>query len=178
MIARTLPLCTMVILSLMFAGFAACGGNDENEGTQTATTPTGSTPTESVEGTPTGPTFAGNATATVTMGEETFTFKDGECAVGPDEAWLALNIGEVGGDNYFGLLVGANPDAPEGAQAVAGGGVFSFDDGEVALAGQHAGAPFVMSGAGSTVTVAPDLQSGEFEGTAFDGQPISGSFRC
>ena len=178
MMARTLSLFTLVVLSLVFVAFAACGGDDENEGTQTATTPTGATPTESVEGTVNGPTFSGNATATVTIGEDTVTFKDGACAVGPDEAWLALNIGEVGGDNYFGLLVGANPDAPEGAQAVAGGGEFSFDDGEVALAGQHAGAPFVMSGAGSTVTVAPDLQSGEFEGTAFDGQPISGSFKC
>jgi len=178
MMARTLSLCTMVVLSLVFVAFAACGGDDEDEGTQTGTTPTGATPTGSVEGTVNGPTFSGNATATVTMGEETFTFKDGKCDVGPDEAWLVVNIGQVGDDNYFGLLVGANPDAPEGAQAVAGGGEFSFDDGEVALAGQHAGAPFVMSGAGSTVTVAPDLQSGEFEGTAFDGQSISGSFKC
>ena len=175
--ARTLSLFTLVVLSLMFVAFAACGGNDGSEGTQTVTTPTGATPTESAEGTA-GPTFSGNATATVTIGEETFDYKDGKCEVGPDEAWLALNIGQVPSDNFFQLLVGANPDAPDGAQAVAGGGVFSFDDGEVALAGQHAGAPFVMSGAGSTVTVAPDLQSGEFEGTAFDGQSISGSFKC
>ena len=178
MMARTLSLFTLVVLSLMFVAFAACGGNDGSEGTQTATTPTGATPTESVEGTVNGPTFSGNATATVTIGEETFTFKDGKCDVGPDEAWLVLNIGQVGGDDYFGLLVGANPDAPEGAQPVSGGGVFGFDDGEVALSGQHSGVPFVMSGAGSTVTVASDLQSGEFEGTAFDGQSISGSFKC
>ena len=176
--SRPILLFTTAVLSLLVIALAACGGDEEEEGTQTGTTPTGATPTQAAEGTPTGTVVSSSATATVKVGDRTFTFKDGKCDVGPDEAWLAVNMGQPGAGDYFGLLVGANPEAPETAKPVAGGGVFSFDDGEVALSGEQDGVPFVMSGAGSTVTVASDLASGEFDGSAFDGEPISGSFKC
>ena len=186
--SRTLPMLTAVLLSLLFVTVVACGGGDEEEeGTQTTTTPTattaaqtptGATPTQAAAGTPTGPSFSGCATATVKVGEKTFTFKDGRCDTADDEAWLAVNIGQPGGDDYFGLVVGADPAAPEGARPVRGGGVFA--DGEIILSGTQGGSSFTMAGSeGDKVTVAADLKSGEFEGTTIiHKQPISGSFKC
>jgi len=212
---RTLALLTMVVLSLVFVAFAACGGGDEGEGTgtpprttatsatqtptptgggasetaaptatgatQTAGTTTVTTATEAAAVTPTAPSFSGGATATVTVGDQTFTFENGKCDVAPDETWLAVNIGQASGE-YFGLLVGANPSAPQGERPVSGGGVFT--DGEIALTVEHGGSSFLMGGTSAaaqanTVTLAADLKSGEFVGsTLFDAQPISGSFRC
>ena len=195
---------TAVLLSLLFIAFAACGGGDE-EGTgtpttpsgagatQTAATPTGAgatetvttateaTATEAAAPTPTAQSFSGGATATVTVGDQTFTFENGKCDVAPDETWLAVNIGQPGGE-YFGLLVGSNEAAPAGTRPISGGGVFT--DGEIALTVEQGGTSFLMGGIGAaaaanTVTLAADLKSGEFQGsTLFDNQPISGSFRC
>jgi hypothetical protein len=170
-----------VFLSLFFVAFAACGGDGETtpdeERTPTPATPTGATPTQAAAGTPAGPVFSGSATATVTVGDKTFTFENGRCDVASDETWLAVNIGQPGSDEYFRLLVGANPAGPEEARPVSGGGVFS--DGEIALSGTQGGSIFFIAGVeGDTVTVAADLKSGEFKGTTVEGQPISGSFKC
>ena len=187
--SRTRPMLTAVLLSLFFIAFAACGGGDE-EGTatptgagatQTAATATGATATEAAAGTPTAPSFSGGATATVTVGDQTFTFENGQCDVASDETWLAVNIGQIRGAEYFGLVVGANPSAPQGARPVSGGGVFT--DGEVTVTVQQGGSSFLMGGLAAApeankVTLAADLKSGEFEGTTLDGQPISGSFQC
>jgi len=159
--------------------------------TETAATATGAgatetataaeaTATEAASTTP-GPSFSGGATATVTVGGQTLTFEGGKCDVAPDETWLAVNIGQAGSE-YFGLLVGANPSAPQGERPVSGGGVFT--DGEIALTVEHGGTSFLLGGVGAaaaanTVTLAADLKSGEFQGnTLFDSQPISGSFHC
>ena len=159
--------------------------------TETAATATGAgatetataaeaTATEAASTTP-GPSFSGGATATVTVGGQTLTFEGGKCDVAPDETWLAVNIGQQGSE-YFGLLVGANPSAPQGERPVSGGGVFT--DGEIALTVEHGGTSFLLGGLGaagqaSTVTLAADLKSGEFQGTTlFDNQPMSGSFHC
>jgi hypothetical protein len=149
--------------------------------TQTPGTTAVATVTEAAVVTPTAPSFSGGATATVTVGDQTFTFENGKCDVAPDETWLAVNIGQAGGE-YFGLLVGSNEAAPAGARPISGGGLFT--DGEIALTVEHAGGSFLMGGTSAaaqsnTVTLAADLKSGEFEGsTLFDAQPISGSFRC
>jgi len=211
MMSRTRPILTAVFFSLLFVAFAACGGGDD-EGTgmtaspttttatqggggatqtaaaatgagatETAATATAATATEAAEATSTGPAFSGGATATVTVGGQTFTFENGKCDVAPDETWLAVNIGQAGSE-YFGLLVGANPSAPQGERPVSGGGVFT--DGEIALTVDHGGSSFLLGGTGAaaaanTVTLAADLKSGEFQGnTLFDNQPMSGSFRC
>ena len=214
--SRTLPILTAVLLSILLAAFAGCGGDDEEgtgtparptatsaapspttptgagatqtaptateaTATQTAATATETTATEVATTTPTGRSFAGGATATVTVGSQTFTFENGTCDVAPDESWLAVNIGQTGSE-YFGLLVGANPSAPQGARPVTGGGVFT--DGEITLTVEHAGTSFLLGGLGaagqaSSVTLAADLRSGEFQGnTLFENQPISGSFQC
>ena len=149
--------------------------------TQTAGTTTVTTATEVAAVTSTATSFSGGATATVTVGDQTFTFTGGKCDVAPDESWLAVNI-ETADIGYFALLVGSNPNAPQGARPVTGGGVFS--DGEITLTVEHGDSSFLLGGLGaagqaSTVTLAADLKSGEFQGsTLFDAQPISGSFRC
>jgi hypothetical protein len=149
--------------------------------TQTPATPTEAGATEAATPTPTAPSFSGGATATVTVGDQTFTFENGKCDVAPDETWLAVNIGQAGSE-YFGLLVGSNEAAPAGARPITGGGVFT--DGEITLTVEQGGTSFLMGGIGAaaatnTVTLAADLKSGEFQGTTlFDNQPISGSFQC
>jgi hypothetical protein len=179
--SRTLALLPILILSLALIALVACGGGDEEEeGTQAPTTPTSATATQAAAVTPTAPSFSGGATANVKVGDQTFTFEDGKCDIAPDETWLAVNIGQPGGE-YFGLLVGSNEAAPAGARPISGGGVFT--DGEVALTIEQGGSSFLMGGIGAAaeankVTLPADLSSGEFEGTTLDGQPISGSFQC
>ena len=193
---RTRTLLAIVVLSLLFVAFAACGGGGEEKATptstkpaattaaQTPTRPAGATPTQAATAataTPVGPTFSGSATATVTVGSQNFTFENGKCDIAPDSTWLAVNIGQASSDEYFGLLVGANTSAPGGARLVSGGGVFT--DGEIALSGTQGGSSFIMGGIstaaeGNRLTLAADLKSGEFVGTTLDGNPISGSFKC
>jgi hypothetical protein len=170
----------MVALSILFASFAGCGGGEE-KAMQTPTKPTAATPTQSAESTPVLPTFSGSATASVIVGDQSFTFTNGKCDIAPDSTWLAVNIGQAGGGEYFGLLVGANPSAPGGARPVSGGGVFT--DGEIALTVEQGGSSFLMGGistaaAGDKVTLSADLKSGQFEGVTLEGLSISGSFKC
>ena len=179
--SRTWTLLTMAVLPLLFVAFAACGGDGEEEATETPGSPTTATPAQSAEITPVRPQLSGSATASVTVGSQTFTFTNGKCDIAPDNTWLAVNIGQAGGGEYFGLLVGANPSAPGGARPVSGGGVFT--DGEIALTVEQSDSTFLMGGtsaaaAGNKVTLAADLKSGEFEGATLQGDPISGSFQC
>jgi hypothetical protein len=187
--SRRGTLLTIVVLSLLFVAFAACGG-DEEKATQTPAKPTATTAaqtparpaattaTQPAEVTPVSPTFSGSATATVTVGDQNFTFEGGKCDIAPDGTWLAVDIGQTG---RFSLLVGANTSAPGGARPVSGGGVFT--DGEVILTVEQGDSTFLMGGtsaaaAANKVTLAADLKSGEFEGATLQGEPISGSFRC
>jgi hypothetical protein len=176
--SRSLPLLTTIVLSLLFIALSACGGDDETTpGGEETSTPTGATPTQAAGRTPIGPVYSGSATATVNVADQTFTFENGRCDIGPEDAWLAVNIGQAGSEEYFRLLVGVNPAAPEGARPVSGGGVFS--DGEIALSGTQGDSTFLVGGVeGDTVTVAADLKSGDFQGTTVEGEPISGSFKC
>jgi hypothetical protein len=188
--SRTGTLLTIVVLPLLLVAFAACGGDGEEKATQTpakptATTaaqtpakPTAATPTQAAAGTPVGAQFSGSATATVTVGGQSFTFKNGRCDKGPDDAWLAVNIGQAGGDEYFGLVVG-NPAGEEGVKSAKGGGVFTGKE-IAAVAGTSGGTSFSMfGGEGNKVTLDADLKAGEFVGTTIiEGEAISGSFQC
>jgi len=173
--SRKLSLLTTIVLSLLFVAFAACGGGDDGD----ATTPSGTTTsTQAATGTPAGASFSGSATATVLIGDQTLAFKDGRCDTGDGDAWLAVNIGQPGGDNYFGLVVGAHPAAPEGTRSAKGGGEFTGDavGAIVAVQGDNT---FTVSGVGGgKVTVDADLKGGDFQGTTIDGEAISGSFQC
>lgn len=159
--SRTPALLMAAVLSLLVVALAACGG-DGNE-TQTPATAT--------------PTQPGHATASAQVGDKTFQFENGTCDKGPDGAWLAVSIGQVGGDDYFSLVVG-NSAGQEGARSAQGGGVFT--DGEIAfVAGAQGGTTFLMGlTVDDKVTVAADLLSGEFAGTSTNGEPMSGSFTC
>jgi len=187
--SRKLSLLTIAALSVVFVAFGACGGGDEKttetpakptatSAAQTPTRPTGTAPTQAAAGTPTGPSFSGSAVATVVVGDQALAFKDGRCDKGADDAWLVVNIGQLGADNYFGLVVGATPAAPEGTRSAKGGGEFTA--GAVgAIIAVQGGNTFSMNGvAGAKVTVDPDLKGGEFVGTTLTGQPMSGSFKC
>jgi len=173
--SRKLPILTITAVSLLFVVFAACGGDDSGE----TTTPSGTTTsTQAATSTPTGPSFSGSATATVLVGDQTLAFKDGRCDTGDDDAWLVVNIGQPSGDNYFGLVVGAHPAAPEGTRSAKGGGEFTGDavGAIVAVQGDNT---FTVSGVGGgKVTIDADLKAGDFEGTTIDGEAISGSFQC
>ena len=176
--SRTWTLLAMVVLPLLFVAFAACGGDGEEKATETPGRPTTATPTQSAEITPVRPQFSGSATASVTVGDQSFTFKNGRCDKGPDDAWLAVNIGQAGGDEYFGLVVG-NPAGEEGLKSAKGGGVFTGKE-IAAVAGTSGGNSFAMiGGKGNKVTLDADLKAGEFVGTTIiEGEAISGSFKC
>ena len=183
--SRTWMLLTLVVLPLLFVAFAACGDGEETtpgeQARQTPAQPAEATPTQAAEPTSVSPQFSGSATASVTVGGQRFTFTNGKCDIAPDNTWLAVNIGQAGGGEYFGLLVGANPSASGGARPVTGGGVFT--DGEIALTVEQGGSSFLMGGisaaaAADKVTLAADLKSGQFEGATLQGDSISGSFKC
>ena len=179
--SRTWMLLTTVVVSLLFVAFAACGGGEEttseDQATQTPTQPAEATPTQPAEGTQVGPQFSGSATASVTVGDQSLTFKNGRCDKGPDDAWLAVNIGRIGSDEYFGLVVG-NPAGEEGLKSAKGGGEFTGKE-IAAVTGTSGGIRFGMIGAeGNKVTLDADLKAGEFVGTTIDGQSVSGSFKC
>jgi hypothetical protein len=178
--SRKLPLLTTVVLSLLFVALTACGGDDETtpgEGaTSTPATPAGATPTQAATAAPTDAGFSGTAKATVVVGDQTLEFKDGRCDKASDEAWLAVNIGQPAGSDYFGLLVGTHPGAGPDVKPAEGGG--EFTEGILVTAAQ-AGSTFTMAPAeGNKITLVSDLTSGEFEGTTIDGRPMSGSFQC
>jgi hypothetical protein len=114
----------------------------------------------------------------VTVGSQTFTFENGRCDLGPDDGWLAVNIGQVGSGDYFSLLVGADPAEPAGRKLARDGGEF---------AGQDCGLVSATVGGKSyaraideacRVTLDADLKGGEFVGNTLEGEPMSGSFKC
>jgi hypothetical protein len=166
----------MVALSILFAAFAGCGGGEE-KATQTPAEATSTTPTQAAEITPAAPTYSGSATASVTVGDKSFTFKNGRCDTGPDDIWLAVNIGQPGGDEHFGLVVG-NATGEQGLRSAKGGGVFTGKE-IGAVTGTSGGISFgIIGGEGNKVTVDADLKGGEFVGTTIEGEAVSGSFKC
>ena len=175
--SRTVPRLTAVILALALVVLAACGDGGGEETTQTPAGPTGATPTQAATPTPAGSEFSSSATASVKVGDKTLTLENGTCAKGPDDAWLGVSIGQVDSAEYFVLLVG-NSAGQEGARSAKGGG--EFTDGDiVVVTGAKDGTTFSMRlSEEDKVTVAEDLESGEFVGTTTDGEPISGSFAC
>jgi len=175
--SRTRTLLTIVVLPLLLVASAACGGDGEEKATQTPAQTPEATPTQVAPGTPVTPTFPGPATARVTVGDQSFSFTNGSCDKGPDDGWLLVNIGRVGGPEYFGLAVG-NPHGDEGIRSAKGGGELT-GKAIVAVSATFGGMTFTMRGTGDNqVTLDADLQAGEFVGITTDGVQISGSFEC
>jgi hypothetical protein len=125
------------------------------------------------------PEFASwDAKATVTVGDQTLTFEHGDCETGDDGDWLVVNIGVTGDPGVFILSVGRH-SVNEQARPAKGGGEFRGQ--EVMVMMTWRGWTQNQSGLvpGSTrLTLAPDLKSGEFQGTRLDGVAVSGSFTC
>jgi hypothetical protein len=172
----------VLVLSVLVVGLAvACGGDNDEESEEPVgvTSPKAAEPTAEEDGEDGENggvirTFeAGSASATVNIGGETLTYEGGQCDLGSDNEWLAVNIGEVGGDTYFGLVAGNNPGI-EGARPAEGGGEFTEEDFLVTWVSE--GTPGILGG--GTLTVASDLASGDFEGSDLDGSEVTGSFAC
>jgi hypothetical protein len=184
--SQTRTLLTIVVLPLLFAAFAGCGGGAEQKATQTPTNPTTATPTQAAWRTPTGTatgtatgTPTGTATATVTVGDKTFTFENGTCDKGPDDAWLAVNIDQADSGEYFGLLIGAGlAHAPEGTKPAKGGGEFAGADCGVVSATFGGNSYVRILDEECKTTLDTDLKGGEFVGTTYGGGWMSGSFKC
>jgi hypothetical protein len=172
--SRTRTLLAMVVLPLLFVASAACGGDGEEKATQTPAQTTEATPTQVA---PVTPTFPGPATASVIAGDQSFTFTNGSCYKGPDDAWLTVNIGAIGGVEYFALGVG-NPGNELSIRSAKGGGVFTGNE-IIAVSFRFRDTTYTMRGTGENkVTLDADLEAGEFVGTTTDGVQISGSFEC
>ena len=176
--SRTWTLLAMVVLPLLFVAFAACGGDGDEKETQTPGSPATATPTQSAEITPVRPQFSGSATASVTVGGQTFTFENGRCDLGPDDGWLAVNIGQVGSGDYFSLLVGADPAEPAGRKLAKDGGEFAGQDCGVVSATVSGKSYARAIDEACRVTLDADLKGGEFVGNTLEGDPMSGYFKC
>jgi hypothetical protein len=117
----------------------------------------------------------GNASARLTLPSRT-AWDGGWCTRGPDDAWLAVNIGYPNGPEYFGLVVGRSAYTPQATRVAAQGGTFTGSDAVVTW--QRAGTAAGLADAGLVVEVARDLSLGSFNGHLDDGTPVSGSFSC
>jgi len=176
--SRTWTLLTMAVLPLLFVAFAACGGDGEEKATETPGKPATAIPTQEAEITPVRPQFSGSATASVTVGSQTFTFENGRCDLGPDDGWLAVNIGQVGSGDYFSLLVGADPAEPAGRKLARDGGEFAGQDCGVVSATVGGKSYARAIDEACKLTLDADLKGGEFVGNTIEGEPMSGSFKC
>jgi hypothetical protein len=118
----------------------------------------------------------GSAAATVTLPTGALEYAGGSCEHGIGDAWLAVNIGQPDGAEYFGLIAGRSPYSPTDVQTATGGGTLKGD--AVVVTYRHAGTVFVLDHDSATVTVAEDVSSGTFAGHLADGTIVSGSFSC
>ena len=118
----------------------------------------------------------GSAAATVTLPTGALAFAGGSCEHGIGDAWLAVNIGQPDGAEYFGLIAGRSPYSPTDVQTATGGGTLKGD--AVVVTYRHAGTVFVLDHDSAIVTVAQDVSSGTFAGHLADGTIVSGSFAC
>ena len=118
----------------------------------------------------------GSAAATVTLPTGALAFAGGSCEHGIGDAWLAVNIGQPDGAEYFGLIAGRSPYSPTDVQVATGGGTLKGD--AVIVTYRHAGTVYVLDHDSATVTVGQDVSSGTFAGHLADGTIVSGSFAC
>ena len=118
----------------------------------------------------------GSAAATVTLPSGALAFAGGSCEHGIGDAWLAVNIGQPDGAEYFGLIAGRSPYSPTDVHTATGGGTLKGD--AVIVTYRHAGTVYVLDHDSATVTVGQDVSSGTFAGHLADGTIVSGSFAC
>ena len=178
--SRKLPLLASMVLVPLLVALAACGDDNETtpteEGTGTPTATTETTQVGSATAAPTTPGASGTATATVVVGGQTLRFEGGKCEKAADESWLVVSIGVATGPEHFELLVGTHAGAGPDVKPAKGGGEFTEGILVTAIQGENT---FTMAPAeGNKITLAPDIQSGEFSGATIQKQQMSGSFHC
>ena len=98
------------------------------------------------------------------------------CEHGPGDAWVALNIGQPNGAEYFGLIAGRSPYGASDLQTAAGGGTLKGDG--VLITYRHAGTTHVLDHDTASVFLYVDDSGGTFTGHLADGTSVSGTFRC
>jgi hypothetical protein len=145
---------------------AACGGGPV---ASPATTPAASFPAASFAG--------GTARASVVVGGgEPIPFAGGRCERPSSGAWLAVNIGDPNGAEYFGLLVGRHPYGGSDASPVASGGTFT--DGSTVVSWRHGGTEAALERETVTVALEAGTRAGTFSGRLPDGTEVTGDFGC
>ena len=119
----------------------------------------------------------GEATASVTVAGQVYAYEGGTCTVGADDEYITVNIGDVGGDHYFGVIAGRSPAADADTRSTAGGGEFSGDDVLITFVGEGNG--FVLRSADTALTLSADLSSGTFTSLeATNSAEVRGEFSC
>jgi hypothetical protein len=118
----------------------------------------------------------GTATASLTLPGGTVGYKGGSCEHGPGNDWVAVNIGQPNGPEYFGLTAGRSPYGASDVRTASGGGTLKGD--AVLITYRHAGAPFVLDHDSASVFLFVDTSGGTFTGHLADGTNVSGTFRC
>lgn len=118
----------------------------------------------------------GTATASLTLPAAAVAYAGGSCEHGPGDAWVALNIGQPNGAEYFGLIAGRSPYGASDLQTAAGGGTLKGDG--VLITYRHAGTTHVLDHDTASVFLYVDDSGGTFTGHLADGTSVSGTFRC
>jgi hypothetical protein len=103
-------------------------------------------------------------------------WEGGYCERGPDDAWLALNVGFPNGSEYFGLVAGQSALTPAATRGAAGGGTLGGND--VVITWRHDGVPVNVERGGLVLELAKDLSLGTFAGRLRDGTEVRGTFAC
>ena len=84
----------------------------------------------------------GTATARLTLPSGALSYAGGTCEHGPSDAWLAVNIGQPAGAEYFGLIAGRSPYGSTDARTASGGGTVT--GAAVLITYRHAGTEYVL----------------------------------
>jgi hypothetical protein len=125
---------------------------------------------------PLGDFTGGTARASLTLPAGAVAYAGGTCEDGPGNAWVAVNIGQPNGAEYFGLIAGRSPYGASDLQTAAGGGTLKGD--AVLVTYRHAGTTFVLDHDTASVMLYADDSGGTFTGHLADGTNVSGTFRC
>ena len=183
-----------LLVGLVVAACSAPGGTAGPAGTASATDSGGRTaspaPSASVSSpgpsvspgpspsasAPLGDFTGGTARASLTLPAGAVAYAGGTCEDGPGNAWVAVNIGQPNGAEYFGLIAGRSPYGASDLQTAAGGGTLKGD--AVLVTYRHAGTTFVLDHDTASVVLYADDLGGTFTGHLADGTNVSGTFRC
>jgi hypothetical protein len=119
----------------------------------------------------------GSARASVTVsGAAPIPFAGGWCERPVGGAWLAVDIGDPNGAEYFGLLVGRHPYGGSDASPVASGGTFA--DASTVVSWRHGGTGAALERGTLIVELGPGAGDGTFSGRLPDGTEVTGEFGC